>query len=193
MHSTALSLDEDDNVNPAFNPAANKSRKVLGKATLSAVHLDMTRTLLPSWVSPVPSNVGETKAGKLTADQWKTFCTVHLVVSLPRLWGDDSMENDRFRRLLENFMKLVTAVKLASMRVMTIQRADLYHWYMHEYLTSLRVLFPENDLVPNQHNSLHLSTFLKRFGPVHSWRTFVFERYNYLLQNIPTNQKFGMY
>ena len=149
----------------------------------------MKRTTLPKWLATVPTNVGEAKAGKLTADQWKTFCCVHLVVTLVRIWGSGA--SPRFHKLLENFMFLVTATKLASMRTMSDKRADEFHLNMHQYLKTLLELFEGVNLTPNQHYSLHLSTHLKRFGPTHAWRTFAFERCNYVLQHIPTNKKFG--
>jgi len=37
----------------------------------------------------------------------------------------------------------------------------------------------------------HYEMLLRAFGPVHSWRAWAFERFNYTLQNIKTNSKFG--
>jgi hypothetical protein len=93
--------------------------------------------------------------------------------------------------MLDNFMHLVTAVKLASMRSMNAERIRSYTHHMHMYLTSLLDLYPDTTITPYQHLALHMPTFLKRFGPTHSWRCWPFERYNYLLQKIPTNMKFS--
>lgn len=141
-------------------------------------------------MSPVPNSVGEAKAGKLTADQWKTFCLVHLIISLIQLWGDFSQDN-RYYQLLLNFISLVTAVKIASRRVLTQEYIDLYKVNILDYLKTLLKLFPEISLSPNQHLSGHLSDHMQRFGPAHSWRSFAFERWNYKLQHINTNKKFG--
>ncbi|RXW12826.1 hypothetical protein EST38_g13028 [Candolleomyces aberdarensis] len=66
-----------------------------------------------------------------------------------------------------------------------------YEYHMHAYLTSLLQLYPATKITPYQHMSLHFGDQLRNFGPVHAWRCFVYERYNHLLQAIPTNQRFG--
>lgn len=94
--------------------------------------------------------------------------------------------------MLDNFMDLTTAVELGSMLNINAQLVDWYNSTMHHYLTNMKVLYPESTVRPNHHYALHLVDFLDAFGPVHSWRAFAFERYNYLLQQINTNQKIGM-
>ncbi|KAF9487261.1 hypothetical protein BDN71DRAFT_1458672 [Pleurotus eryngii] len=39
--------------------------------------------------------------------------------------------------------------------------------------------------------ALHFGPFLRRFGPTHSWRCFPFERYNGIIQKIPTNNRYS--
>jgi hypothetical protein len=163
---------------------------VLGKETLAEVRADMEVLSLPSWVSHAPRNPGAANRGKFTADQWRSFCTINLVFTLTRLWGPEP-EGSRKRLMLDNFMHLVTAVKLASMRCMSAERIRSYADHMHQYLTSLLKLYPDTTIMPYQHLALHMPTFLERFGPTHAWRCWPFERYNYLLQKIPTNMKFS--
>lgn len=143
-------------------------------------------------MSPVQSMVGTAKAGKLTADQWRTFCTINLVVTLIRLWGDLPVD-DRFHKILVNFMDLVLATNLAHMRTMTPERIEKYHQAMLSYLAGVLELYPHVELVPKHHLSLHLHLFLQRYGPVHSWRTFAFERLNLRFQNILTNSRIGQW
>lgn len=172
------------------NPGKGKRSGVLGRETLKAIRSDMDNLELPSWLAPAPRHPGEAKQGKFTADQWRTFCTVNLTLTLNRLWGQE-VPGSRRRLMLDNFMHLVTAVKLASMRCMTPTRIDDYAFHMHSYLSGLLELYPNTALSPYQHLALHIPHFLEGFGPVQAWRCFSFERYNYLLQNIPTNMKFG--
>jgi hypothetical protein len=84
---------------------------VLGKDVLEVVWSDMKKAQLPSWISPAPHNWGTPTRGKLSADNWRVVCTIHLPITLIWLWRD---ETGRKRQLLENFMDLVTAVRLAS-------------------------------------------------------------------------------
>lgn len=146
---------------------------------------------LPGWVSRAPSHPGESRWGKFYADQWRAFCTVNLPVTLIRLWGTKPKESREYQ-MLENFMDLVTAVKLATMRKMTMQRIAQYETYMRRYLEKLIVLYPGANFGPYQHMSMHFGDQLHRFGPTHSWRCYPFERYNYLLQKIQTNNIWGV-
>lgn len=93
--------------------------------------------------------------------------------------------------MLTNFMHLVTAVKLGTARRVTRDSISAYELHMHRYLTGILELYPNTEISPYQHLALHFGPMLKRFGPSHTWRCFPFERYNYLLQKIPTNSRFG--
>lgn len=145
---------------------------------------------LPSWIGRVPYNLGSASHGALSADQWRTACTVNLVSSLVRMWGS-LPQDDRKHRMLDNFLDLVLATKLIGMRVMTEGRSSEFRTVMLRYLQGVKELFPDQSLLPYHHMSLHFPRFLEDFGPTHGWRCFPFERYNYLLQQIPTNLKFG--
>lgn len=163
---------------------------ILCEDTLSLIRLDMKRTVLPSEISPVPREVGSPSAGKLTADQWRTFCTVHLVVSLIRLWGKERPDSRR-AKILDNFLHLVTFTNSLHMRQMTPERIKFIEEEILTYLEGLRALYPQFSLVPKHHMALHLPAMLRDFGPVHAWRTFAFERLNQIFQNVSTNSLLG--
>ena len=94
--------------------------------------------------------------------------------------------------MLENFMHMVIAVEAATSKTMSYDQARFFDVHMHQYLTSLRLLF-DHDLGMNHHMALHLRECLELFGPVQAWWTFPFERYNGLLQKLNTNHKPGRY
>lgn len=146
----------------------------------------MARTIVPSWVPRGPKNPGSTKQGKLHADQWRSFCTINLVITLIRLWGSEPKDSKE-SLMLTNFLHLVSAVKYASLRVVTEESILAYENHIHAYLQTLLELYPGTELVPNQHMALHFGDQLRRFGPTHAWRCFAFERFNYLLQQVQTN------
>lgn len=146
----------------------------------------MKRTALPSRISPVPRGVGSPSSGKLTADQWRTFCTIHLVVSLVRLWGN-GQPDARQSQMLVNFLHLVSFTNLLHMRCITSEHVRSIAEENMAYLQGLRTLYPEFSLVPKHHMALHFPEMLRDFGPVHAWRTFAFERLNQLFQNVLTN------
>lgn len=150
----------------------------------------MALTQLPSWMSPAPRNWGTAARGKLKADQWKVIATVHLPITLMRMWGRDS--GRRFL-LLCNFMDLNAAIQLANQRVIAENHAKDYEFLLLRYLHGMMKLFKNTSLQPVHHVSLHTSDFLRLFGPAHSVRTPGFERFNEMLGSQNINMKSGGY
>ncbi|KAJ3872925.1 hypothetical protein F5051DRAFT_288753, partial [Lentinula edodes] len=182
-----------------LNKAATRRLGVLGKDTLAAIREDMEKLRTPSWMAAAPNHPGEASQGKFTADQWRTFCTVNLPITLIRLWGSLPHEERRYEMLV-NFMHLITSIRLADMRVMTEERIQTFERHYRAYLTGiigfemkdrLGGLYPHTRVTPYQRMMLHFGDLLRLFGPVHSWRCFAFERFNYILQTTKTNSRFG--
>ena len=169
-------------------PVDLSPREVLGKNILEAVWDDMARTELPSWMSPAPRNWGTATRGKLTADQWKVVATVHLPITLIRLWGTDQ---DRRFLMLCNFMDLSAAIQLANQRIITEKHIIDYERLILRYLQGMKILFKDTPLQPIHHVSMHAGEFLRLFGPTHSVRTPGFERFNERLGLQNTNMKSG--
>lgn len=163
---------------------------VLGKGLLSEVRADTDRLGLPSWVAPAPRNAGSKSHGSLNADQWRAFCFINLSHTLTRIWGLKHKDSREYRMLV-NFLNLVMAVKVATKRSVSPDDISLYNHHIRAYLNELLQLYPGTTITPYQHLCLHFGSLLQRFGPTHAWRCFPFERCNYILQNIPTNSRFG--
>ncbi|KAH9895959.1 hypothetical protein C8Q73DRAFT_644239 [Cubamyces lactineus] len=161
--------------------------RVLDQATIERIRADIAATVFPSWMERPPRNFGSPSHGKLKADQWRTVCTVSLVITLCRLWGTSSA-SQKEKLLLDNFVHLVSAVDLATRRTTDPDRIARFDAHIVQYLSSLQSLFA-HDFVPNHHLSLHLHECLLLFGPVHAWWAFPFERYNGLLQRLNNNNK----
>ncbi|KAG2102169.1 hypothetical protein BD769DRAFT_1367629, partial [Suillus cothurnatus] len=161
---------------------------VLNKSVLSEVQADITHTTLPSWIGRAPPDIGNPSHGKLSADQWRTLCTVHLPITLTRLWGRPDSP-PRKKEILENFLDLVTAVLYGTPRRLTDKRIRTYNHYIFKYIRGLIRIYDDYKLTPNQHFSLHLSEILKKFGPPHAYWAFPFERYIGLIRHIHTNQR----
>lgn len=165
------------------------SRSVLGKDVLQAVWEDMKLTELPSWMSPAPPNWGTATRGKLTADQWMVVCTVHLPITLIRIWGN--LQDRRFR-LLCNFMDLTSSVQLADQRIINETMIRDSELLMSRYLKTMKVLFKDTKIQPIHHAASHAGDFLRYFGPNHSVRCFGGERYLEVLGLQNVNNKSGL-
>ncbi|EGN97905.1 hypothetical protein SERLA73DRAFT_74155 [Serpula lacrymans var. lacrymans S7.3] len=163
---------------------------LLSKEHLNKIQADIKNTSYPSWMVRPPHNFGSPSHGKLKADQWRTVCTVSLVLSLVPMWGS-ATSTDKEKLLLHNFIDLVIAVEISVKRSTSPARIALYNFHMTRYLKTLRELFADHQLQPNHHLSLHLDECLSLFGPVHSWWAFPFERYNGIIRDLNSNQKPG--
>lgn len=172
--------------NEASEPE-NQFGRIFTGQVLDAIRKDIGVIHVPSWLERPPANVGSAATGKLKADHWRTLCTVHMVITLGRLWGGSSASDDE-RAALENFMHLIAAVDLATRRTMSRERAVSFDRHIEAYLLGIRTLY-DAQLVPNHHLSLHLMDCLLLFGPTHGWWSFPFERYNGMLQKLKTNHK----
>lgn len=148
----------------------------------------MENIVTPSWVTPVPKNIGASGAGKIKADQWRILGTVHLPMTFAVLWKESSEEK---KKLLDTTLSLVSAILIACTHRTSPAHANAYLQYMQNYISGIKELFPKFQFLPNHHMALHLHEYLVQYGPVHSWWTFPFERLIGILQRIPSNGKHG--
>ncbi|KAF9487938.1 hypothetical protein BDN71DRAFT_1404041, partial [Pleurotus eryngii] len=124
---------------------------------------DMERTMLPSWTTRVPRNW--LLVTDLSVDQMQILCTVHLPITLIRLWHT---ADERMHDLLSNFLDLIRAVVIANMRTTSQEHISEYNRYIVKYMTDSCLLYPDVTLKPVDHAALHLGTMLNDFGPVHA-------------------------
>ncbi|KAJ2932129.1 hypothetical protein H1R20_g4968, partial [Candolleomyces eurysporus] len=169
-------------------PAARTSGAFLGKDVMTTVWADMNRTQLPSWITPVPRDWGTVRRGKLSADNWRIICCIHLPITLIRLFGSSE---GRPRALLDNFMHLISAVRIATMRRSSPAQIEAYDLHMSAYSRGTLELFPEYSVLPSHHAALHIGDMLKRFGPKHSHDSPYYERYILFFHRLNTNNKIG--
>jgi hypothetical protein len=169
---------------------------VLSPEELEIIRTDIKNLVTPSWMTSVPANLGSANHGKLKADQYRALGTVHLPISLIHLWSNTTIGNarsERCHKILNVTISLLSAVSIASSRSTSRAAAELYLQHMQSYLEGIKALFPEYQFHPNHHMAMHLHEYLIRYGPVHAWWTFPFERVIGMLQRIPTNYKPGEY
>jgi hypothetical protein len=150
----------------------------------------------PSFVRSVPYNFGETKAGTIKADEWRTLTTVYIPIALVSLWGEGSVHRNSDiaasrRAILDHTMSLVSAIHIVCLRSMTTDRADAYRTYMVNWVRDLQVILPHARHRTNGHMALHVWDYLQLFGPVRSWWCFPYERLIGQLQRLPSNHIFG--
>jgi len=162
----------------------------IGKKEVLEIQQDISATTRPRWQSGPPPLLGTAGAGKLKADQWRSCIEFDIPVSLVKLWSQ-TPSDDRRHKLLDSTMLLATTLRWATSHRTSSKHAAEYMKSIRLYLTSLRELFPDVNLLTNHHNALFIGDMLLRFGPVHGWWMFPFERVIGLLQHVNTNDKIG--
>ncbi|EDR03826.1 uncharacterized protein LACBIDRAFT_306513 [Laccaria bicolor S238N-H82] len=152
--------------------ASNDFGAMLHTEDLRQIQEDIKNMMRPTWQAGPPANFGSPAHGKLKADQWRTCIEFYLPVSLMKMWSTGGAD---------------VPDELWLWR----QHAEAARQYLELYLRSLRELCPNMDLHPVHHNTLHLPDFLLRFGPIHGWWMFPFERLIGILQKVNNNYKIG--
>lgn len=166
-------------------------RAVIGKDVLEEVATDKKLTILPSWISTVRDAWGMPGSGTLGADEWKTLCSIHLVVTLIRIWAYEYEETSRHYQMLENYLDLVHAHHVLNLRETSAPLADYYLSHMLQYLRKVMTLFPDIQLKPNNHYAIHAAEDLMLMGPPHARSTPVFELVNLIFRETQTNKYLG--
>jgi hypothetical protein len=182
-----MSSEEEAPINECLATDNGAPSVILGKKELAKIHKDIIATTRPSWHTSPPSNFGTRTHGKLKADQWRSLVEFDLPVSLLQLWP----KGHRHHELADNTMQVGSAIRWGTSHRSSGQHGEKYTQYMRVYLTSVKKLFPNKRLKPNHYAALRLGEFLLRFGPVHGWWMFPFERVIGVLQQINTNNKLG--
>ncbi|KAF9487476.1 hypothetical protein BDN71DRAFT_1513931 [Pleurotus eryngii] len=171
----------------SFLPEKDMKRTpVLGIDIMKEIWQDMQRTMLPTWTSHVPHDW--VSLTDLSASQTRTLCTVHLPITLIRLWHT---AKGQMRDILANFMDLVTAIVMANMRTTSQDQIAAYDFHIVRYMQQAHQLYPDVSIKPVHHAALHVGRMLEDFGPVHSHSSPYYECYINFLHRMNTNQKLG--
>lgn len=166
---------------------------MLDTEALKSIQDTIKQIVRPTSQAPPPHNFGSPSHGKLKADQWRTCIDFDLPVALVKLWAmsKDGEIGEMQRKALRSTFLLSMALRFAVSQRTTHQHREKYTTYMNTYLATVKELRPLDDLHPIHHNAIHLADFLERFGPIHGWWMFPFERLIGVLQRVHTNFRFG--
>lgn len=169
----------------------------LTNAEINEIQAHLRAIKRPTWNRGPPTNLGEAEHGKLKAEQWRSAIEFDLPVILHKMWGprnspaEVSETSLRREKLAHSTMLLAIAIRWGTSYVTSEYHARQYKEYMRAYQTCLKTIFPEMEWRPNHHASLHLDDFIRRYGPMHGWWMFPFERVIGCLQKTNTNHKIG--
>jgi hypothetical protein len=175
----------------SFTQHSTPAVNLIGLSTLEHIWKDIEEIIVPSWVSKIPTDFGSPRHGKLKADQWRSAALVYMPIALVHVWSRTNFyeQSEHYDAILRNTLVFLQAVEIVTRRKISAEDAKAYTGLMGEYLAGLRQLFPDKKLRPSHHFSLHLEEFLLKYGPVHGWWAFPFERVIQVLQTTNTNHQ----
>ncbi|KZT54921.1 hypothetical protein CALCODRAFT_510434 [Calocera cornea HHB12733] len=131
---------------------------------------------------PSIHEVGEPGGGSLTSDEWRCLAVLYGPAAIPPV-----LIAAGHSAAARNYLKLAASIKIFMRREITqaeLERAeDLYRQFLREYVE----IYGAENVTPTFHWILHMAAQIRRFGPVHGFWTYLFERLNKLLKGFATN------
>ncbi|KAH9820131.1 hypothetical protein DFH28DRAFT_1200914, partial [Melampsora americana] len=199
-HCTLTSLEEgldedennvlyDDDGNEVF-PEINSSSaaekiQLLGTEGLKKIRSTISTTIIPSWISPPPTNLGSASHGKLRSADWIVLFTIHLPVAMFQLLHSSKIDPG----VVSNVLHLCSLTEIVMSYHTSDQNIQKYFDHLVAYRSSLRLLRSDLKPTPNQHMAFHVPFQFYNYGPSAYLAAWQFEQYNGILQKIPNNRK----
>jgi hypothetical protein len=148
---------------------------VLTQDDLKKIQKKMDQFQVPADLGRIPRKVdcGE-GFSNFTADQWRTFFTIYVTVSL---W-EYLPEVDR--TILTHFVRICSILVSRILELDLVQEA---HKRLIEIVKLIEKTYGRDKITPNLHLSLHLRNCSYDFGPLYTFWCFSFERMNGILGN----------
>jgi hypothetical protein len=150
---------------------AKPSSSVITREVLDEIQTDIEKVITPSWFTKLQPNFGHPSNGKLKAAEWLSLFTVYLPITLIRLWA----ESKKNLLDLKGLLLLSIIVNISCSSTISEPLIDCYDKAIRLYLQFIIALNVDK-LVINHHLSLHLSHYMRIFGPGSSFWAFPFER-----------------
>ncbi|KAI0323219.1 hypothetical protein GY45DRAFT_1410608 [Cubamyces sp. BRFM 1775] len=113
------------------------------------------------------------------------------------VWDDENEDNEagdgsRLRaRDLATFLKLCAALRLFLSDTITDEQLERADRLLREYCIEIIELYGEDIIRPNHHYATHTAEFVRDYGPLRGFWTFIFERLNKILKSFRTNNHEG--
>ncbi|KAJ7759953.1 hypothetical protein B0H16DRAFT_1815197 [Mycena metata] len=126
--------------------------KAINLKQIKLIQRVIAQTVTPTWINTVPHSYGESNAGTIKADEWRTVSTLYLPLALVLTWLDgapDDEEEEAAHQLgmLDHSMSLFQAVILVCRYTMTGEPLpEIVGLALREDVLSYPELHPERAL-----------------------------------------------
>ncbi|KAJ3892060.1 hypothetical protein GG344DRAFT_46074, partial [Lentinula edodes] len=151
--------------------------RIASDKVLQMVQRSIRETVVPSWITRPPSDMGLQQAGTLKADHWRGSPSA----------VDNAAE---MTPVLETSMHLTCASILMTRNSLSPKTRDQFRSSLRDHILGLKQIFP-GFMLPTHHLAFHIYDFMDGFSTVRNWWGFPFERLIGKVQRMPTNHKIG--
>ena len=146
---------------------------VLTSDDLKKIQRKMNQFQVPADLGRIPRKIDcEEGFSNFTADQWRTFFTIYVTVSL---WEHLAIVD---RTILTHFVRVCSILVNRILELDSVREA---HRRLIEIIKLIEETYGREKITPNLHLSLHLQECSYDFGPLYTFWCFSFERMNGIL------------
>ncbi|KAG0142861.1 hypothetical protein CROQUDRAFT_49650 [Cronartium quercuum f. sp. fusiforme G11] len=157
----------------------------------------MRDVVMPTGITQLPSNLGQSNHGKLKAIQWHSmfaYLIPLLILELYIIDVDNIVPESNRGQTLLNISYLCQCTNIVCAKKVSENDAKLFEMFYKKYTETLKTIFPEAKINPNHHYALHLGQQLRQWGPLYQVAEFHGEQLVGVLQQyfLSTNMVLGV-
>ncbi|EJU03312.1 hypothetical protein DACRYDRAFT_115499 [Dacryopinax primogenitus] len=149
---------------------------------IDEIHDVLVTFEMPVWFARLPKQVGYPGGGSLTSDEWKCLLILYGPAAIPPI-----LCKVGHPEMAANYLTLAAALKIFMRREITeselLRAKELYAQFFQGFVQ----IYGAENATPTMHWVTHMPEQIRRYGPIHGFWTFLFERLNKVLKNVPTN------
>jgi hypothetical protein len=178
---------------PETQHPGSRGEAFINRQELDQIQTDIRETIVPSWVTKPRATFGLKSNGRVKAAEWRSIFSIYLPMTFIRLWVlEHTRGSDTDWVLhLKTLLILALIVNLVTSKTLSTASINSYDRAIELYLRLIRTLNEDQHLVVNHHMALHLSEFMRLYGPCRAYWAFPYERMIGKLHKITHNGRIG--
>ncbi len=154
-------------------------RNIITESKFVLIQSRIDKIVVPSDIGRIPHKI-RSGFSAFTADQYKNWIVYYSLLCL----HDILLGND-----LECWRHFVLACRLICQHQVTKEQLKLADALLMQFCKRCERMYGGDIITPNMHMHSHLYECMCDFGPAHVFWLFSFERYNGILEHIPSNNR----
>lgn len=152
---------------------------IITKSACSVIQDRVNSIRVPRYVGRIPHKIESSFSG-FTADQFKNWTNLYSLMVLYDILPPDHLRCWRY---------FVLASRILCQMKISDHEIKLADAFLLQFCSLVEKLFGKQVITPNMHLHCHLKEALYAYGPVHNFWLYSYERYNGILESMPSNNR----